>query len=60
MNQPQQKRVPLSELQLTAMFCDIDDFCKRFELIYHSITGTCSRLAITPAAARQHSPSAKS
>jgi hypothetical protein len=25
----------MSELQLTAMFCDIDDFCKRFEPIYH-------------------------
>jgi hypothetical protein len=25
----------MNELQLTAMFCDIDDFCKRFEPIYH-------------------------
>lgn len=25
----------MSELQLTAMFCDIDDFCKRFEPMYH-------------------------
>lgn len=25
----------MSELQLTAMFCDIDDFCKRFEPLYH-------------------------
>jgi Transposase DDE domain len=24
----------MSELQLTAMFCDIDDFCKRFEPLY--------------------------
>jgi Transposase DDE domain len=35
MNPPQQKRVPMSELQRTAMFCDIDDFCKRFAPISH-------------------------
>jgi hypothetical protein len=25
----------MNELQLTAMFCDIDDFCKRFVPLYH-------------------------
>jgi hypothetical protein len=25
----------MNELQLTAMFCDIDDFCKRFEPLFH-------------------------
>jgi hypothetical protein len=25
----------MSQLQLIAMFCDIDDFCKHFEPIYH-------------------------
>jgi Transposase DDE domain len=25
----------MSELQLTAMFCDMDDFCKAFEPVYH-------------------------
>jgi hypothetical protein len=24
----------MSQLQLSAMFCDIDDFCKHFEPIY--------------------------
>ena len=47
----------MSELQLTAMFCDIDDFCKHFEPIY---TRICSRRAIATAAARRLSPSAKS
>jgi hypothetical protein len=34
-NQPSHKRVSLHELQLMTMFCDIDDFCKRFEPILH-------------------------
>ena len=36
----------MSELQLTAMFCDIDDFCKHFAPIYHQHllqTGCCHR-----------------
>jgi hypothetical protein len=30
-NQQHHKGVPMSELQLITMFCDIDDFCKAFE-----------------------------
>jgi transposase len=34
-NQHHYKGVPMHELQLIAMFCDIDDFCKAFEPVYH-------------------------
>jgi hypothetical protein len=34
-NQHHHKGVPMSELQLIAMFCDLDDFCKRFAPVYH-------------------------
>src|SRR4029453_14433716 len=34
-NQQHHKGVSMSELQLIAMFCDIDDFCKRFAPVYH-------------------------
>jgi transposase len=34
-NQPHHTGVPMSELQLIAMCCDLDDFCKRFAPISH-------------------------
>jgi Transposase DDE domain len=34
-NQQHHKGVPMSELQLITMFCDIDDFCKAFEPVSH-------------------------
>jgi transposase len=35
MNQRHHKGVPMNELQLMAMVCDIDDVCKAFEPVYH-------------------------
>jgi hypothetical protein len=34
-DQQHHKGVPMNELQLIAMFCDIDDFCKAFGPVYH-------------------------